>query len=190
MSTFPIEMGVLWLKKGETGWQIKTTEVTIGESRGSTWVGDARLETLSCTGHLAGEGKPRTKAFREFRGGPVVRTPSFLCWESPSSIPGLRTKIQGLTKKNKKKDKSIQISEAWEEREAVSGSSSRGKTQRQMPALGRRESRPAGSFAVAVWGRGVLPVPRTALGEGLLRGPHRRKDRWRRVVTGGPHNSC
>ena len=41
-------------------------------------MGDAGLETLSCTGHLAAEGKPRTKAFREFLGGPVVRTPSFL----------------------------------------------------------------------------------------------------------------
>ena len=66
-------------------------------------MGDAGLETLSCTGHLAAEGKPRTKAFREFLGGPVVRTPSFHCRESPSSIPGLRTKIQGLTKKKQEK---------------------------------------------------------------------------------------
>lgn len=37
VSTFPKEMGVLGLKKGETGWQIKTTEVTVGGSRTPGW---------------------------------------------------------------------------------------------------------------------------------------------------------
>ena len=27
-------------------------------------------------------------------------------------------------------------------------------------------------------------------GKGCLRGPHRKKGRWGRVVTSGPHNSC
>ena len=119
VSTFPKEMRVLRLKKGETGWQIKTAEVTVGGAGGGSWVGDARLENLSCTGHLAGEGKSGTKACRQFLGGPVVRTPSFHCQGGSSSISGLRTKVQGLTKK-KKKDESLQISEAREDSEAQS----------------------------------------------------------------------
>lgn len=60
-------------KSGGGGWQIKTTEVTIGGSRGGTWVGEAWLETLSCTGHLAGEGKTRTKPFKNLKPGRRVR---------------------------------------------------------------------------------------------------------------------
>ena len=50
----------------------------------------------------------KSKEFREFPGGPVVRTRSFHCW-GPGSIPGQGTKIPqaaqcGQEKKKKKKD--------------------------------------------------------------------------------------
>ena len=106
--------------KGGEGWQIKTTEVTIGGSRGGTWVGEAWLESLSCTGHLAGEGKSRTKAFTNLKPGRRVRL-------SRAPAAEVRPSGRGQTQRQRS-DPEAEV-----------------KTRREIPAPGKRENRPKGS---------------------------------------------